>query len=136
MPRNICLAFGRFGSLFLLTSSVSADRVVCLFIIVRLLVIQQPGNTPGIYLNGRWLPSVICYPAKPACEAGSPVPNRARASGDCPANRRLDPRQQSRRVAASILFLRRPMPDQHFARRAEPRQKISHVRRQLPSALL
>src|SRR5438309_10005106 len=33
MPRNICLAFGRFGSLFLLTSSVSADGVVCLVIL-------------------------------------------------------------------------------------------------------
>jgi hypothetical protein len=49
MPRNICLAFSPFGSLFLLTSSVSADWVVCLFIIVRLLFIQQPGNTHGIY---------------------------------------------------------------------------------------
>jgi hypothetical protein len=42
MPRNICLAFTRFGVLFLPTSSVSADR---LFIVVRLLAIQQPGNT-------------------------------------------------------------------------------------------
>jgi len=32
--------------LFLLTSSVSADRV---FIFVRLLFTQQPGNTHGIY---------------------------------------------------------------------------------------
>src|ERR1700724_4755528 len=30
MPRNICLAFGRFGSLFLLTSSVSADELFIL----------------------------------------------------------------------------------------------------------
>src|SRR3979409_1046220 len=30
MPRNICLAFGRFGSLFLLTASVSADVVYSL----------------------------------------------------------------------------------------------------------
>ena len=49
MPRNICLAFTCFGSLFLLTSSVSADWVICLFIIVRLLAIQQPGKTHGIY---------------------------------------------------------------------------------------
>src|ERR1700730_19411096 len=46
MPRNICLAFTCFGSLFLLTSSVSADRA---FIFVRLLFTQQPGNTHGIY---------------------------------------------------------------------------------------
>src|ERR1700724_3316689 len=38
MPRNICLAFGRFGSLFLLTSSVSADGVVCLFIYCQVAV--------------------------------------------------------------------------------------------------
>jgi hypothetical protein len=30
MPRNICLAISRFGSLFLLTSSVSADVVYSL----------------------------------------------------------------------------------------------------------
>jgi len=36
--------------LFLLTSSVSANGVICLIIIVRLLLIQQPGNTHGIYL--------------------------------------------------------------------------------------
>src|SRR6266550_9175098 len=53
MPRNICLAFGPFGSLFLLTSSVSADWVVCLYIIARLLFIQQPGNTHGIYQSRR-----------------------------------------------------------------------------------
>src|ERR1700732_404122 len=46
MPRKICLAFGCFWSLLLLTSSVSADRV---FILSRLLAIQQPGNTHGIY---------------------------------------------------------------------------------------
>src|ERR1700732_4515546 len=51
MPTKICLAFGCFWSLLLLTSSVSADRV---FILSRLLAIQQPGNTHGIYLNGRW----------------------------------------------------------------------------------
>jgi len=34
--------------LLLLTSSVSADRV---FILSRLLAIQQPGNTHGIYRN-------------------------------------------------------------------------------------
>src|SRR6266446_6685561 len=56
MPRNICLAFGPFGSLFLLTSSVSADWVVCLYIIVRLLFIQQPGNTHGIYQMPALLP--------------------------------------------------------------------------------
>ena len=53
MPRNICLAFGRVGSLFLLTSSVSADWVVCLYIIARLLFIQQPGDTHGIYRSGQ-----------------------------------------------------------------------------------
>src|SRR5260370_6032854 len=46
MPRNICLAFTCFWSLFLLTDSVSADW---LFILSRLLAIQQPGNTHGIY---------------------------------------------------------------------------------------
>jgi hypothetical protein len=51
MPRNICLAFGRFGSLFLLTSSVSADELFVYSFIVRLLFIQQPGNTHGIYRN-------------------------------------------------------------------------------------
>src|ERR1700730_16259044 len=50
MPRKICLAFGCFWSLLLLTSSVSADRV---FILSRLLAIQQPGNTHGIYLSGQ-----------------------------------------------------------------------------------
>ena len=53
MPRNICLAFGRVGSLFLLTSSVSADWVVCLYIIARLLFIQQLGDTHGIYRSGQ-----------------------------------------------------------------------------------
>ena len=53
MPRNICLAFGRFGSLFLLTSSVSADELFVYSFIVRLLFIQQPGNTHGIYLHWR-----------------------------------------------------------------------------------
>jgi hypothetical protein len=49
MPRNICLAFDRFGSLFLSTFSASADMGL-LFIFARLLLIRQPGNTHGIYL--------------------------------------------------------------------------------------
>ncbi len=49
MPRKICLAFPRFGSLFSLTSSVSADGGSFIVHIVRLLAIQQPGNTHGIY---------------------------------------------------------------------------------------
>src|SRR5260221_3583116 len=61
MPRNICLAFTCFWSLFLLTDSVSADW---LFILSRLLAIQQPGNTHGIYLNPPshdHLSFAICY---------------------------------------------------------------------------
>jgi len=36
---------------------VSADGVICLIIIVRLLLIQQPGNTHGIYRSGQIAPT-------------------------------------------------------------------------------
>jgi hypothetical protein len=58
MPRNICLAFTCFGSLFF-THLFGECRWGCLFIhlLSGCLFIQQPGNTHGIYHNGQITPT-------------------------------------------------------------------------------